>query len=202
MAQHSVRLLYDHERQGVYFFFTPQDDPQTTATTNYYYDIRSQSWWADVFANKGHQPTTVHVFDGDDPSDRRLLLGCADGYVREIDYSAADDDGTAIDAFVFIPVLSPDHSGFSMDEISGTLDASSSNVTLSVHAGVNPETALANTQSAIEATMPAGTMTRIRREARGRAMYVKLRNATVAETFQMDDLGAHIAPLPGLDRVL
>ena len=63
---------------------------------------RTNSWHQDKFSVSGVQPTSVAVFDSDDPEDRVVVLGCEDGYVRKIDRDAASDDGHTIDSWVTV----------------------------------------------------------------------------------------------------
>ena len=41
----------------------------------------------------------METVDGDGPDDRRLVIGCEDGYVRVWDQDALDDDGTRRDSY-------------------------------------------------------------------------------------------------------
>lgn len=61
---------------------------------------RRRGWWPDRFSDANLEPTSVAVIDGDDPNDRRVILGCKDGVVRYIDRLAVNDDGFRIESFV------------------------------------------------------------------------------------------------------
>lgn len=103
LATTLVRMAYDDRQQGVHVWLTPLDS--TAATYHYFYDTRNNSWFRDQYADLDHNPKAVHVYDGDEPSDRAVLIGSWDGYIRKIDHEAVADDGTAINSHtVFGPI--------------------------------------------------------------------------------------------------
>ncbi len=89
---------------------------------HYFWEQATSAWWPDTYANNTLQPTCIDVFDGDDPDDRVVLMGCADGRIRRFDqFVEADNvkrDGTldansvAINAKVRIGPIIPKEADF------------------------------------------------------------------------------------------
>jgi hypothetical protein len=96
-----VRMAWDDRTQGAHLFITPLSG-SAASDAHYYWDARNDAFYKDDFTNYETEPTTVAIYDGDDPDDRHILLGCRDGYCRKIDYDADDDDGNAIDSYVWL----------------------------------------------------------------------------------------------------
>jgi hypothetical protein len=95
-----VRMTWDLKRRGLWVWITPYDDSK--ATTHYYWEARTDAWFPIQFDNPDHNPLAVHVFDGDSPDDRVILLGGRDGRIRYLDKNGTDDDGRAIENYVFL----------------------------------------------------------------------------------------------------
>jgi hypothetical protein len=97
----AVHLAWDNVRHGLFIFVVPSAEG---SAIHYYWDERSDSFWKVILPN-AQGPTTVHAFDGDDPDDTALLLGGFDGYIRFIDPTSKNDDGTAISSYVLYPPI-------------------------------------------------------------------------------------------------
>jgi hypothetical protein len=139
-----IRMAWDDFCQGLYLFLTPLD--ATEETVNWFWDSRNDAWWPDVFGNTDHNPRAVHVYDGDSPDDRVLLMGGNDGYVRYSDPAALKDDGTAITSFVVMgPMCDTELNEFMLKDIQAVLGDDSGDVTWSIHAGQTAEAALNST---------------------------------------------------------
>ena len=121
LSRHLVRMAWSDEEQGVYVWMVPTVD--ASVADNYFYDVRTEGWFVDVYANPDHYPRVVHVFDADDPNDRAILLGCKDGYIRRIDQAAKNDDGTPITSYAMIGPIRPrgKTAEFLIDQIEVTL---------------------------------------------------------------------------------
>jgi len=125
LATHFVRMAWSDEEQGVYVWMVPTAD--ASVADNYFYDVRTEGWFVDVYANAEHYPRAVFVFDADDPNDRAILLGGKDGYIRRIDQAAKNDDGTAITSYAMIGPIRPRGKAaeFLIDQIEVTLGLNS-----------------------------------------------------------------------------
>ncbi len=172
----TIRLIWSDRDQGLHVFIS------TTAAagsnTHYFFEARSGSWWQDGFANNGHSPLVACTFDGNTATDRVVLIGSWDGYVRYFDQDADDDDGTSIFSSVTLgPILTKDLDDVMFKEAQAVLGTASGDVTFNVHVGATAEAALAST-SVLTGTWAGGRnlSTLIRRA--GHACYIKLNAST------------------------
>jgi len=190
-----VRLAYSDRMQGLLLTVTPLDI--TSAATHYWFDMRNKAWFPWVFANTDHNPKVIHLYDGDDPDDRTILMGGWDGYVRKLDIDGTtyNDDGTAIDSYVMVgPIQDSNFLAIMLQELSGILGASSSNVTYTVHLGESAEEAL-TAGAMLTGTLQSGRNVKDRTRLHGHSFFVKLRNNTAGESWTMEVINARISQL-------
>ena len=224
---HIVRMAWDDEDIGVHVFVTSLVN---NVTDNYYYDVRNESWWVDGFDNSAHSPVAVHVFDGDDPGDRAVLLGGQDGYIRKFSEAARDDDGTAIDSHViFGPIeVAGGDVPYVFAELQAVLASESSDVDWEIGFGNSAEDVefqsgghilqengglilledgtgalLLEDTNAVD--NPTGTLSPTRSvvrspRVRGFSSYVKLGNDTLDETWEMERLRCALSSIPTSKR--
>ncbi len=192
VSTHVVKLTWNDRKQGVDVWVSPLN--AATATTHYFYDERADAWLPTTFDNANHNPLAVHVFDGDDPDDRVTLLGTRDGYILKDDLAALDDDGTAIDSYVYLgPLLAGGGADrFLLDELQATLGVGSGDVTFEVFDGDSAEAAYNKTSPRFTGTWSAGRNRSDRRRAVGHAIYLKLSHDTSGEGWSMEQLLAAI----------
>jgi hypothetical protein len=106
-------LAYSYDERGVHIYQVPYDISNDAASLkSWFWCERTGSFEEDVLANANHKVGCVAVFDGDDPDDRALVIGCADGYVRYADKTADSDDSTAIDSYTTLGPFSDPRQGF------------------------------------------------------------------------------------------
>ena len=193
-----VRLVWNEQERGVHVFVTPLTIGDSS-NEHYFYDTRTNSWWIDKFGNAAnHDARAVHVFDGDDASDRAILMGGADGYIRKWDVTKADDDGTAISSHVYLgPILPRALGTVNVNEIRTLLAKGSSDVTMSVFRGNSAEDAYNQTTALYTATLSAGRNVAERRRAQGHAIFLKLSNTTASQTWAMELLQAVFSETSG-----
>jgi len=137
-----IRLVWDDKFQGVHIFVTPL--AAAGPATHFFWEARTSAWWLQVFANDNHNPVAVCDFDGNTTTDRSVLIGSWDGYVRYFDPAALDDDGTPIASEVWLgPILSKTFDEMRVDEIVADLDESSGSVRWDMFPGLTAQAALA-----------------------------------------------------------
>ena len=101
-----VRLEWDYQHEGLCVMFFPYG-AVTTSYTHWFWERDVDAWWPVEYmdaAARSHQPTAIGVIDGDDPDDRRVLIGtggnasleAGDGHLFAFDSDKATDDGVAI----------------------------------------------------------------------------------------------------------
>jgi hypothetical protein len=142
-GNNSIRVIWDDRWQLMHFFITPLAAP--AATSHFAYEARTGAWWVDQFANNNHNPIALCAFDGNLPTDRLILLGSWDGYVRSVSLSATDDDGTPISSQVVIgPILTENMDDMLLKDVQAILGQSSGKVNYSIFVGPTAEAALSS----------------------------------------------------------
>ncbi|MHA7813262.1 MAG: hypothetical protein ACX94C_07730 [Phycisphaerales bacterium] len=151
------------------------------------------SWWADRFHSEDLDPTAVTVADGDEPDDRVVLIGSADGYVRYIDPDGKNDDGSAICATsLFGPIMPKSvhqrgrFSGFRVvlgsDQDGAEMRLFASDVADDIGDAKDLK------------TLAAGDNGAWRRRVRGRAVFLQIFNDTLNERFAVEAVGCEFTP--------
>ncbi|ANS05265.1 thrombospondin-like domain-containing protein [uncultured Mediterranean phage] len=192
-----VNMVWNEREQGFHVFVSSLQlglDTNTPATTtNYFYDTRNQSWWVDTFANTKHQPTSVHIFDGDAPDDRSILLGGWDGVIRKWDPDSATDgnvtgDTTSISSHVYLgPFVSGPMANVRLEEMQPVIAEGSGDVSYAVYVGDSPHKAYNQSTSRYTGTWSANRNKSERRAATGAAIYLKMSNSA-ATAWAMEGL--------------
>jgi hypothetical protein len=192
-----VNMVWNEREQGFHVFVSSLQLGSGTntpaASTNYFYDTRNQSWWVDRFANTSHQPQCVHVFDGDDPNDRSILLGGWDGVIRKWDPDAATDgnvtgDTTSISSHVYLgPFMSGPLANVRLEEMQAVIAEGSGDVNYAVYVGDSPHKAYNQSTSRYTGTWTANRNKSERRAATGAAIYLKMSN-NAATAWAMEGL--------------
>lgn len=183
LAATKVTLEWDDRQQCVLIYLTPTAD---SAGTHFAYDVRNGAWWRDAFATNGHQPYSVRAFDGDAVGDRVVILGCKDGYLRQVSYTGKNDDDAAIASYVFLgPIVTKGGGAFRMNELLLELGSSSNDVTYTVHPGKGAAAAYAATAK-VTGTWTSSRTKPERQFAAGSHVYVKLANSTLSRSWQYE----------------
>lgn len=189
-----VKMQWSDREKGIYLYLTALDG---SASTHYFYDARLQAWWPISYSDATMNPTSAWIFDGDEADDRVQLLGCRDGYIRKIDLSADDDDGTAIDSYVWLgPIVKRDRPMMRLTELNAVLATGSNDLTFGVYAGESAEAAKASTVC-FSGDWSAGRNRSERRRAQGHAIFVRLSNNTNNETWAFEMLNAKAQSFSG-----
>jgi hypothetical protein len=92
----TVSLAYDLEARGIHISITP--DAGTTGT-HFFMDLVRGGFWP-VTMPDTMQPTTFQLFASSATTAAEVVLGGFDGYLRNYDEDATDDDGTDFTAVV------------------------------------------------------------------------------------------------------
>lgn len=104
LSTHYMRLVYNYRDEGIHIFQMPFSGTGAVIK-HWFYDIKHDAFWEDEINSTSVNPTSVFVLDGDAVGDRIMILGCADGFVRDWDEDATDDSDVSstnvpIDALV------------------------------------------------------------------------------------------------------
>lgn len=100
-SSYHVGMEWDYEDEGLRLFVLPFGQGGTVVT-HWFWDAKNRGWWPDQYGKTGQriQPTSTVVIDGDAQSDRMLVYGCEDGFLRKVDKTSKADDATAAGAAV------------------------------------------------------------------------------------------------------
>lgn len=190
LTTNTVQLAWDNVRHGLHIFIVPNTE---RATTHYFWDQRTDSFWPIGYPNaKG--PTRTFAFDGDQPDDNALLLGGWDGYIRQIDPSTLNDDGTAISSHIVYPPVSEGGSTKNtlINSLTAVLDTNSDDVVLTTYAEDTIQKTIEATTIRYARTLSAGR-TRILNRVAGNAIKIVLSNKIDLKTWAIESLVVNVA---------
>lgn len=132
---HRITLAFSANDFGIHIF-------RTTLTTGaciaWWYDLRTEGLFPDAI------PTAMGVYSAfyyqsEISAHKKLLVGCADGYLKSFDKATKNDDGTTITSYIgFAPLALSTHprkDGIikNIDIVTGIGDTDSDGVTCTVH---------------------------------------------------------------------
>ena len=185
-----VRCVYDDVTQGIHFFVTPLD---ASASTHYFYDIRKDAFFADVFEDANYNPVAVLLLDGDDVDDRVVLFGGFDRRIRKIDYTNPADDAEPIKSFVWLGPLRADQGRkIHLNELIATLDDSCDGAYYEVYAAQGAQVAYERGQRFHSGTWKPGRNPPDGRRASGTSIYIKIGNDEMDRYFACETIMASI----------
>lgn len=200
---HRVVLAYDADRQGILITKTTLADG---TCTGYFYSLETEGFYPVTFQTQ-NGIFCVYDYNSDTPSDRALLLGCNDGYIRSFLGTAKNDDVGATDTAInaYFGIVTPLTEDFDKEGVltsltvelaggaSGGDFSDSDGCSYEYHSADDAETALedlkdgatAHTTGSLSGT---GRKTRIRSRIRGAWLALKFYNSTASETFGINKL--------------
>lgn len=208
----SVRMAWNDQEKGVHLFLTRLNGSRST---HYFWDRRNEAWFRDTFGNALHSPISVHALDGDKPDDRRVILGCQDGYIRIFSNDAVNDDGEAILSGVFFgPILLEQGTQpFVLRELQCVLSAASADVQYDVLVGASVNQAFYEGNDQIDTLLLAdgntfvyserptdsqGEFSAIRSKSvnprlRGYAAFIRISNDNLNDFWEFESLTAFLS---------
>ncbi len=190
VGSNTIRMAWEDGAQGLYLTITPF--LAGAAATHYYWESRTNGWFQVRFTMPGMNPRVLWTLDGDGPSDRALLLGCLDGWIRQFDGAATDDDGVPIQSRVLIgPLLSPDYGELMLYSLQPGLGEGSGPVTYEIYAGLTAEAALQSGPVETGTWQPGRNLRTPCRRA-GHALYVGVSSASA---WALEGIGALVSGL-------
>lgn len=216
-AKARVTCSYDPHRKGVLTSYTSL---LNGSNKNYWYDIRTTGFYPESY------PDNCGIFssffyDSLDVSERELLFGCTDGYIRTFEDSSrsdidTDDSTLAINAWVTLTPaqLNPknaDEEGILVTATfilgggaSGGFFADSDGMTWELFVGTDAETVMEkvkddDTEFATGSLSATGRSNKIRPRARGHYATMRLSNTTDAQSFAINKIIGTIKLVGGDD---
>jgi hypothetical protein len=139
MSTHRVFMAWDYLRATLLVLIAPTDG--VSANRILAYESRVDAWWEDTDPNTSGSVTVLFPYDSQVSGDQRFILGSRDGFIRQIDEAAADDDGTAIPNHVrFAPFIAPTHGAeVVLKSILPILGQGSGTVNMNIYTGQSAE---------------------------------------------------------------
>lgn len=188
-----VAMGYDKQRYGIEISVTQQDGGWATC---WWLDLRTGGLFPDKFAS-AQSPASMLYFNSYKSSERTLLLGGYDGYIRKPNETEKDDDdNNAIESHVSIGPLVADgepRNKIGINETSLVLGEESDGVTIDFHKGTSADEVVANvldeetpfiTKTLSDDSLKNSIINRVS----GRAVVMKIKNTSNDETFSMESI--------------
>ncbi len=187
-----VVMKYDKDRYGI-MVSVSQNDGVWDAI--FWLDLRTGGLFPEEY-HEDHIPTALFYFDSRVKSQRTLLAGCNDGYIRKWDETEKSDDGdTAIESEVLLGPIAGQNirAKVSLDELSIRTGIDTDSITASVYSGLTAQHLIKNVIDgespkvsktfAVDKLLPS-----IRQHVEAVAIGIKLSNNSVASSWSMEKI--------------
>lgn len=188
-----VAMAYDKQKYGIRVDITQQDG---TWGISFWLDLRTGGLFPLKYATDQYA-ASLFYFDSYKSTERDLLIGCYDGYIRKENEANKSDDGDiAIEAHVTLgPIVAggEPRETIGINETSLVLGEESDAVTVDYYRGtsadavvndvLNEETPM-HTKSLTGDGLQSSIIDRIS----GRAVAVKIKNETADQTFSLEEI--------------
>lgn len=197
LNDYRMELEWDFEREELVVFQIPYDEEDATVVRSWRWSKKLNAWWPDRPGATKLMPYSAWAADGDLTTDRTLIVGCRDGYVRSMSDLAKNDDDTPIDAFVTIgPIQGGGDAEVSMRRIRAILAREQGGCTFEIFASDTPDAldTFPYDKLVYSGVFEAGMNPRLPVRARGSYLWLRLRNKKVNESFAVEEIGAAIVP--------
>lgn len=177
LEAYNVQLEWDLNQDGLCVLVIKKD--YSAVSKFIFFEHDTQAWWLDDFPD-AMGPSCLFWFDSNAPSDASMLLGCMDGYVRQIDDTAETDDGTAIASYIeYQPIIqSGPYGNTIVTEILPIVGKSSANITLKLYSANTPEELDAASSVLLTKTLSAGRNAPIIQRIANNAVKIAIDNSS------------------------
>jgi hypothetical protein len=178
----------------------------TGASIHYWYDATSAeggAFFPQQFPD-AQGPICAMVYDGDGPTDRFLMLGGRDGFIRSLNPNNRYDDGTPISSYVYLGPIRPGGVAqmarctdleFYLGELPDSEDASSWNVNYTMQSALTAHAAFKTPKWKVGGNFPvAGRQLHRRQRLLGAAFWLKLANANPGDFWTLEQVVATFEP--------
>jgi len=192
-----VAMGYDKDRYGIEVSVTQKDGAWGTV---FWLDLRTGGLFPDSFPTD-QSPASMFYFDSYKGSERGLLLGGYDGYIRKFDEDETNDEGSnAIDSFVTIgPFVSTREPRMKVEttETSLVMGEDTDGITVDIHSGDSGDNVVTNviagsTPLVTKTLSGDGVQNSVKDRVSGKAIAIKLKNSTASESWSIEDINVEI----------
>lgn len=197
MSLYRYHLEWNYREHGLHVFVIPYG-AGGVAVDHWFFERKNGGIWEDRFGSVNVQPASAMVLDGDSVGDRRLLLGCSDGYIRQWDEAATNDDGFPIDSYCLMgPYQLNADREVKIQHVRAVLAQGLGGANLEFYAEDHPdELGVAKWAGRLN----PGLNENIRARTRGSYAYVRLQNAVSTERWALESV--HLGMVTGGRRRL
>lgn len=157
-----VVMEFDPQHDGVLIQVAPRDDWTSTSSQDdpvyWWYDLPTQSFWEWTFPTAS-APRWMAPFAWSAGYDQVLLLACDDGYMRNLDDITTTDDGTTVTGYCDVGPIrlgGDDYRDGQLQELIGTIGASSASITWKLYTANSCEACAQATTPIATGTWAAG----------------------------------------------
>jgi hypothetical protein len=99
-------MAWSFRQKGLHVYVVPKvTGPRVIES--FWWDAKAGGWWMDEWSDEAVAPTCVTIWDGDEPGDRGVVIGCQDGMLRVEDENAVNDGSKRIESEVILGPLTP-----------------------------------------------------------------------------------------------
>lgn len=149
-----VTLSWDFHRHGLIVIITELDTDLVSDA--FFWEARTNGWFPDAYSAT-HGPDVLLDYDAEEADDKAMLFGCRDGFIRQVDPDAIDDDGIAFTSNVrFFPVGTRRGTDSRLYGLEVILAENSGNVDLNLFTGQTAEQCSTTTEIRWSRTLTAG----------------------------------------------
>lgn len=196
-----IRMAWDYRQEGLVIAQCPFTSAGTLVK-GWFWDTKHMAPLEDSYAITLVQPTSLFVRDSDDVDDRRLIFGCADGYIRVVDETASDDDGYRIDSYV---TYGPFFGSAEMHEqaysnLVAVLADDQDGAHFEMHATDTPDDTLGPDTLFAYGDLNGGRNPTKFERATGAFFWLRIRNAALGQRFSIESLSLEVERA-GMKRV-
>jgi hypothetical protein len=193
-----LELEWDYNHDELIVSQIPYATENLALIRSWRWSRKLNAWWPDRLGSTGLIPFSSWSADGDLATDRTIIFGCQDGYVRSLNDLVNNDDEVAIDAYVTIgPIQSGSDRDTAIGRIKAILAHESGGCSFEVFSTDAPSLAEGNDPLAYASLVASGSFEpgqnpRISVRARGPYLWIRLRNNKQNEGFAVEELGASL----------
>lgn len=201
----TIRLSWSRYMDGLHVFVCPNDG---TAGTHLFWDRGEDAWYTDTLPeNVG--PAAIAVYTDETAMNDRggdvVLVGGQDGYIRQFDTAAFDDDGVQIDSALDIgPMTGDGHGRLCIDMVEPVLGASNHRVIVDLIRADSAELLETATAAFSKTWMGTGNREPWMIESAAGAQCLRIRSAGKGRYWSIDSINAQLSAcsdIAGIRRV-
>ena len=192
-----VAMAYDKQRYGIKVSVTQKDGAWAAV---FWIDLRTGGLFPDKYPTD-QSPASLLYFDSYKTSERGLLEGGYDGYIRKADESEKNDEGdNAIEAYFAVGPFVNDKNPrekIETDETSVTAGEDTDGITVELYRADSADELIKNviagsTPAATKTLTGDGLLASIRDRVAGRAIAHRFKNVTADESFSIEGINTNI----------